>query len=644
MNQVCLFRKTLLSKSLGNSRRLISSSSTCRQASQQQASTAKDDARAAKMSRKFEPSKSFAMNMFRGKVVGDSIFPFPTPLNDDQKETLSMLVDAFSKLSEKNDPAWNDANYDFPPEIVEMLKESGAFGIQVPEKYGGIGLNNTQYARLVEIMGGNDLAMSIYLGAHQSIGYKGILLYGTDAQKEKYLPDLAAGNNIAAYCLTEPASGSDASSIRTRAVLDSSGKHYVLNGSKIWISNGGFAEVMTVFAQTAVKDEKTGKEKDAITAFIVERKFGGVTNGPPEKKMGIRASNTAEVYYENVKVPVENVLGGVGNGFKVAMNILNNGRFGMAAGMSGTMKYAIQKSAEFATQRTQFGSKIMDYGSIQEKIARMAMRQYVTESMAYHIAGIMDLGFADYQVEAAISKIYGSESAWYVVDEAIQVHGGMGFMAETGLERVLRDLRIFRIFEGANDILRLFVSLTGMQYAGSSLRELQAAMKNPAGNVGLLLGEASRRAMRAVGLSGGGTAENLLQLVDPRLKGSASLAAKSIDNFGNAIEWALMKHGKNVLHQQFLLQRIGYAAMDIYGMVASLSRLSQTMKDFPDSPTLAHEEKLVKGFCVLASDNCDALLREARRKANMETFDIMKSISNDVCENLSTVARHPVGN
>lgn len=246
---------------------------------------------------------------------------------------------------------------------------------------------------------------------------------------------------------------------RSRAVLSPDGKHFILNGSKIWISNGGIAEIMTVFAQTPI--EKDGKTVDKVTAFIVERSFGGVSSGPPENKMGIKCSNTAEVYYEDVPIPVENVLGGVGNGFKVAMNILNNGRFGMGAALAGTQRSAIRQAAQHAATRIQFGRPLSSFGTIREKLARMAMLQYVTESLAYMVSGNMDSGAQDYHLEAAISKVFASDSAWTVVDEAIQILGGMGFMKATGLERVLRDLRIFRIFEGTNDILRLFVALTG---------------------------------------------------------------------------------------------------------------------------------------------------------------------------------------
>lgn len=200
---------------------------------------------------------------------------------------------------------------------MDHLWDLGAFGIQVPEELGGLGLSNTEYGRMCEIVGAHDLGVGITIGAHQSIGFKGILLYGTQAQKEKYLPKVSSGKTYAAFVLTEPSSGSDAASIRTAATLSDDGKHYILNGSKIWISNGGICEIMTVFART---------DTNKLTAFIVERGFGGVSNGAPEKKMGIKCSNTAEVYFDNCKVPIENVLGEVGDGFKVAMNILNNGR------------------------------------------------------------------------------------------------------------------------------------------------------------------------------------------------------------------------------------------------------------------------------------------------------------------------------
>lgn len=329
-----------------------------------------------------------------------------------------------------------------------------------------------------------------------------------------------------------------------------------------------------------------------MTAFIVERGFGGVSSGPPEKKMGIRCSNTAEVYFDNVKIPVENVLGGEGNGFKVAMNILNNGRFGMAATLSGTMRHCIKIASDHANQRVQFGKKIKEFGAIQEKLARMAMHQYATQSMAYTIAQNMDAGSKDYHLEAAISKVFASESAWFVCDEAIQILGGMGFMKSAGLERFMRDLRIFRIFEGTNDILRLFVALTGIQYAGSHLKELQKAFKNPAANLGLIFKEGGKRAIRSVGLGGSDFSSH----VHPELQPHAKKVAECIDVFGHSVESLLIKHGKNIVHEQFLLTRLADAAIDIYASMVTLSRATRAAK--LDLPTKDHEISLTKAWCL----------------------------------------------
>lgn len=494
------------------------------------------------LTKKATHSNSFVQNMFRGIVNPEQAFPYPRVLDEEQAENLAMLVEPTEKfMTEVNDPAWNDANETTHPDTVQGLKELGAFGLQVPTELGGVGLTNTQYARLTEIVGGNDLGVGIFIGAHQSIGFKGILLAGNPEQKAKYLPRLASGEDFAAFALTEPASGSDAGSIKTRAEPSADGKTWKLNGSKIWISNGGIAEIFTVFAKTPVTDPKTGVTSDKVTAFIVERKFGGVSHGPPEKKMGIKCSNTAEVYFEDTPVPAECVLGGVGNGFKVAMQILNNGRFGMAAALSGTMRAGIRKAVEHATQRKQFGSRIDSYGAIQEKIARMSMVHYATESMAYMVSGIMDSGASDYQLEAAISKVYASESAWFVTDEAIQILGGMGYMKDCGIEKVMRDLRIFRIFEGTNDILRLFVALTGIQYAGGHLRELQKAVKDPISNFGVVMGEVAKRGKLSLGLGQGNT---LGGQVHPNLNEVAAQLCKNTEMFGNAVEKLLMKHGE----------------------------------------------------------------------------------------------------
>ncbi|KAI5631707.1 acyl-CoA dehydrogenase, middle domain-containing protein [Phthorimaea operculella] len=580
-------------------------------------------------------STSFTLNLFRGALEPAQVFPFPEALNADQRQTLVELVPPMEKFfQEVNDPAKNDADSKIEENTVKGLWELGAFGIQVPCELGGLGLTNTQYARLVEIVGAHDLGVGITLGAHQSIGFKGILLFGTPEQKEKYLPRVTGGE-YAAFCLTEPSSGSDAGSIKTRAEPGPDGS-WILNGSKIWISNGGIAEIMTVFAQTPV--QKDGKTVDKVTAFIVERSFGGVSSGPPENKMGIKCSNTTEVYYEDVKIPKENVLGGVGNGFKVAMNILNNGRFGMAAALAGTQRAAIKQAAEHAATRTQFQRKLKDFGSIQEKLARMATLQYTTESLAYMVSGNMDTGAQDYHLEAAISKVFASEAAWLVVDEAIQILGGMGFMKGAGLERVLRDLRIFRIFEGTNDILRLFVALTGIQFAGSHLQELQRAFKNPAANLGLIFSEGAKRAGAAVGLARG---PDLAPHVASSLRPAATELGKQVGEFGRTVEAVLRKHGRKVVEEQLVLNRLAQAAIDSYTAAAVLSRATRAEK--LSLPGAAHELKLAEAWAEGAVARIPQQLAAAKDNRALTHDDRMTAIGRSVADQGGQLTNNPLG-
>lgn len=581
--------------------------------------------------KKPETTSSFAMNLFRGKFNCSNVSPYPLNLDSDQKETLQMVLSPTEKfLTEVNDVFKNDSTGEQPMEMLEKFGELGAFGALVPVEFGGAGLNNSQMARLAEIVGGHDLGLGVTMGAHQSIGYKGILLYGNHEQKEKYLPDLAIGKKFASFCLTEPSSGSDANSIRSRAVKSECGKYYILNGSKIYITNGGFAEIFTVFAQTPV-EQANGTVKDKVSAFIVERAFGGVSNGPPEKKMGIKGSNTVELLFENVKIPVENLLGQEGEGFKVAMNILNNGRFGIPAAMTGSMKMCIQKTVNHITNRVQFGRKLEEFGNVQEKLAQMVVKHYVTESILYMLASNMDAGVKDYQLEAAMGKIAASENAWWVCDEAIQLHGGMGFMKETGLELTLRDLRIFRIFEGANDVLRLFVALTGIQHSGKHLQYIAENIK--AGGIKTLFGEVVDR---VTGFSG----IDINKIFDPSLGASATQLLQCVKEFGLTVEDLIKKHRKGVVDRQFELVRVADAAIDIYSMVCVLSRCSFSIKH--DSSSIEHEKDITQLFCEQAQHRVLANLKTVRSASKSKEIDLITKISKDVCKHGGLPLQHPI--
>ena len=391
----------------------------------------------------FDPQASFGKSLFFGDILEDQLFPYPQ-MDAESRETVHELVAATGKYMSGIDTTRLDRTAEMPAELLQSLRDLGLFGLIVPQEFGGIGLSNSGYARVMEEVASWDGSVAVTLGAHSSIGFKALLLFGTDAQKRKWLPRLATGEMIAAFCLTEPGSGSDAFSIRTRAVKSADGSHYVLEGEKIWITNGGIADFFTVFAKTTPDTEA---QKGRITAFAVTRDLGGVSHGPHEDKMGIRASVTTSVRFDEVKVPAENVLGEEGKGFKVAMSVLNHGRTGLGAGAVGGQKRLLQLASEHARTRKQFGRPIGSFGLIKEKLGRMAMRCYASESLCYLVSSTIDRGGVDYSVEGAATKVFNSEALWTAADEALQIAGGMGYMREQPYERIVRDVRINRIFE-----------------------------------------------------------------------------------------------------------------------------------------------------------------------------------------------------
>ncbi|NXA33456.1 ACAD9 dehydrogenase, partial [Eudromia elegans] len=567
----------------------------------------------------------------------EEVFPYPEIKNEELEEIKQFVQPIEKFFREEVDSQKIDRDGKIPPETLKGLKDLGLFGMQIPEEYGGLGLSNIMYARLGEVIC-LDGSITVTLAAHQAIGLKGLLIAGTDEQKAKYLPKLASGEHIAAFCLTEPGSGSDAASIQTRATLSEDGKYFILNGSKVWISNGGLASIFTVFAKTEIVD-KDGTRKDKITAFIVERDFGGVTNGKPEDKLGIRGSNTCEVHFENTKVPIENVIGEVGGGFKIAMNILNSGRFSMGSVSAGLIKKLIEMTAEYACTRKQFNKKLSEFGLIQEKFSLMAVQAYVMESMAYLTAGMMDRpGLPDCSVEAAMVKVFSSEGAWRCVSEALQILGGLGYMKDYPYERYLRDSRILLIFEGTNEILRLYIALTGMQYAGKILTEKIKEIKK--GNVGVALGEFLSRLQDTMGRKVDYGLVGERGVAHPSLQPSAKKLEENVHYFGTTVKGLLSRFGKTIVDEQLILKKVADIVINLYAMTAAISRASRSISIGLRNHD--HEVLLTNIFCTEAYFKNNYAIAQLEKHADENLDDSIKKAAKQVLEKRVYICSHPL--
>ena len=520
----------------------------------------------------------------------------PADLTDDQK-LIGQTAEEF--VLKEVFPFIKDLENKKPGLMAELVKKGGEVGLMgggVPDEFGGAGLDKISTTVLTEklsIYGG----FAVTHGAHAGIGTLPIVYFGTDAQKKKYLPKLATGEWIGAYCLSEPQAGSDAQNSLTRAELNKEGTHYILNGQKMWITNGGFADVYIVFAK--IDGEK-------FTAFIVERTFPGFKPGNEEHKMGIHGSSTTPIFLENCKVPKENLLHEIGRGHIVAFNILNAGRFTLGASCVGGSKHVLMTASKYSKERKAFNKQIGDFGMMKEKLAEMAIQIFAVESMVYRSAGNIEAAMAaasgsgdkiqntmkvleEYAIESSIAKVYGSEMLDFVVDEGVQIFGGYGFHEEYPVCRAYRDSRINRIFEGTNEINRMLIIQMLMKRAmGGQLALIPAAMKLADE---ILAGPSFEEAPEGV------------------LAAESRVVANAKKMFLQAAGGAVQKFREKLADEQELIGALSNMVMEIYAMESCLLRAQKAAAAKGESAS----QTMIDAARVFINDAAERVEHEAKR-------------------------------
>jgi alkylation response protein AidB-like acyl-CoA dehydrogenase len=543
-----------------------------------------------------EQTLSFTRGIFAGVVLDSLLFPYPRPLderNTDEARTVRRLIKSLREMeSDLIDSAKFDEEETIPENVIRAFAEAGMLGLTIPKKYGGLELSSSAYARVFETLSAVDASLAVLVGVHCGLGSKAIVLHGNDEQRERYLPPLARGDFLAAYALTEPDVGSDAQNIKTTATLSKDGSHWRLNGRKIWIGNGHRAGVIATFAQAFV--QRRGETVQRMTAFLIRPDMPGFKVVGTVHKLGIRGSTQAELSYEALEVPVDHLLGAVGRGFGVAVHVLNAGRLTLAAGCTGGTKRTLNQMASYAEQRVQFGHPLADFEITQRKLSRIASEIYASDSMLGILASLVDRGDNDFSLEAACAKVFASEMVWRAADEMVQLAGGRGYVTPYPYERILRDSRINRIFEGANEILRMFIALNGVQAPAEALKEVGSALRRPLHNLGLLSGYATSR----VKLRLGQTSTLDIELHD-RLKKHKEYFEQHVAELGSATDRLIIRHREQIVDSQLMLERLADMAIDLFATAAVIAR-TQSLIDERGVETCEREIALCDLFCVEA--------------------------------------------
>jgi alkylation response protein AidB-like acyl-CoA dehydrogenase len=504
----------------------------------------------------------FAKALFRGEFRGDVLFPYPE-LTEAERPSVEAAVEAVRAFAESHiDAAAIDREADIPPSVIQGLADLGVLGMAAPVQWGGRGISQMGYCRIMEVIGGHDASTAVFVNAHHSIGLRALVLFGTPEQQARWLPLLVSGEKLAAFALTEEQAGSDASNVQTTARPSEDGQTYILNGTKRYITNGAIAGVLTVMARTP--DPRGGESK--VTAFLVTPDMPGfevVEARMP--KCGIRGTATARLAFHDMPVPATNILGPLGKGLKVALTVLDFGRTTFGASCTGLAKVCLAAAARHASRRVQFGRPIADLELIKKKIAYLAATAYAMEATTYETAALIDSGAEDYMLETAILKVFTTEALWQGVYETLQVHGGQGYFSDEPYERMMRDARINTIGEGANEVLKAFIALVGMREIGEGLKSTLEGLKRPGSFVPTLWGFTREHVGRLFKVP-------TVPVATPMLRPMGQSLSRRVARFGRTVEWLLVAHRESVLEKQYLQERVADAAIALVTSACTLAR------------------------------------------------------------------------
>jgi len=545
--------------------------------------------------------EGFAKELYFGKFRAESIIPYPV-LTGEQRQRGDEAVAAVQEFVAKHiDPDKIDREADIPRDVIHGLGDVGVLGMTVAPQYGGRGLSQQNYCRVMEVIGGHCASTAVFVNAHHSIGLRALELFGTDEQKDRWMKPLAAGEEIAAFALTEPEAGSDAANVRTTATPTEDGSGYKLNGEKRYITNGGIAQVLTVMARTPDDKDPDGK----VTAFLVTPDMEGFEVLEARMpKCGIRGTATARLQFNDMFVPEENVLGPLGKGLRVALTVLDFGRTTFGASCTGAAKFCLEKAIERANSRKQFGQTLGEFELVKAKITHAAADTFAMESATYHTAALIDSGAEDYMLETAMLKVFASDALWRIVNDTLQIWGGAGYFNDQPFERMMRDARINLIGEGANDVLRCFIAAVGLRNMGKQLEEV---LKKP-WRVFRLLRTAPKIPVPQR------TADNLTWR--SRLESAVGPLARQIAKFSRQCQRMLIKYREGILEEQCIQARIGDTATELFMAGCVYARLCALASN-PDVDEATRRRDFQTGLFYLQASN----RRNADRLAALTSND-----------------------